>query len=102
MPAFNLPPSDRSKWIYVVMFVACGLGVASKAPDSVGPIPPLLLISLWAVWLKVMLEFAWELPVRVLFFMRFGSSRAERIRAVLGVSIVAVVVSFLIVRDSFL
>jgi hypothetical protein len=98
VPALNLPPSDRSKWIYVVLFVACGLGAVSKAPPSVGWAFPLLLVFLWALWLKIMLEFAWELPIRVLNLVRVGPpQKVARVRAVLGISAVVVLLSFLVI-----
>ena len=97
MPALNLPPSDRSKWIYVVLFVACGLGAVSKAPHSIGYAFPLLLVFLWALWLKIMLEFAWELPIRVLNLVHVGAQRAARVRTVLGASVVVVLLSFLVI-----
>jgi hypothetical protein len=98
VPALNLPPSERSKWIYVVIFVACGLGAVSKAPHSVGLTFPLLLVFLWALWLKVMLEFAWHLPIRVLNLVHVGApQRPIRVRTVLGISAVVVLVSSLVI-----
>jgi len=97
VPALNLPPSERSKWIYVVIFVACGLGAVSKAPHSVGLTLPLLLVLAWTLWLKVMLEFAWELPIRVLHIVRVGPQRSSRVRAVLGTSAVVVLLSLLVI-----
>jgi hypothetical protein len=98
VPALNLPPSDRSKWIYVVLFVACGLGAVSKAPHSLGYTFPLLLVFLWALWLKVMLEFAWELPIRILNFVRAGPlQRSARVRTVIGASAVVVLLSLVVV-----
>ena len=97
MPALNLPPSDRSKWIYVVIFVACGLGAVAKAPPSVGLALPLFLVFLWAMWLKIMLEFAWDLPIRVLSILRVTPQRGARVRAVLGTSAAVVLLSFLVI-----
>jgi hypothetical protein len=97
VPALNLPPSESSKWIYVVIFVACGLGAVSKVPHSVGLALPLLLVFLWALWLKVMLEFAWKLPIRVLNIVRVGPQRSSRVRAVLATSAVVLLLSFLVI-----
>ncbi len=99
MPALNLPPSDRSKWIYVVLFVACGLGAVAKAPPSVGFALPLLLTLFWSMWLKIMLEFAWDLPIRVLSIVRVAPQRSARVRAVLGTSAVVVLLSLLVIGD---
>ena len=100
MPALNLPPSVRSKWIYVILFVACGLGAASKAPPSVGLLRPCLLVLVWAIWLNVMLEHAWKLPMRFARFFRPESSgSAARGRAFLFSSVAALVLTFAIVGD---
>jgi hypothetical protein len=100
VPALNLPPSDSSKWIYVVLFVACGLGAASKAPHSVGLLKPCLLVLFWAIWLKITLEFAWKLPLRFLHVVRLEPSQdAARVRALLVSSIIVLLLSFLIVGD---
>jgi hypothetical protein len=58
----------------------------------------LLLVFLWALWLKIMLEFAWELPIRVLKFVRVGPpQKSARVRTVLGISAVVVLLSFLVI-----
>ena len=102
MPAIDLPPSERSKWIIVVLFIAFGLGFVSKTSHSFGIAIPCLIVFILAAWLKTILEFVWKLPIRFLHLARLEPhQRAARERALIFTSIGAIVLSSILAGGFF-